>query len=204
MITGATEAEHLRNLQEVLSRLEQAGMHLKKDKCVFLLPQVEYLGHQITQEGLHPTKEKVCAIVDAPAPCNVTQLKSFLGMLNYYGKFLPNLSTMMTPLYSLLHKKAAWQWGTAQQTAFSRAKKLLASLPVLVHFDQTKPLVLSCDASPYGIDAVLSHKFDNGSEHPVAFASRSICSNRQGGLGHNFWREMISPIPTMVKVYDLL
>ena len=174
LISGATETDHLHNLQEVLSRLEQAGMHLKKDKCAFLLSQVEYLGHQISQEGLHPTKEKVRAIVDAPAPCNVTQLKSFLGMLNYYSKFLPNLSTMIAPLYSLLHKKATWQWGAAQQTAFRRAKEFLASSPVLVHFDQGKPLVLSCDASPYGIGAVLSHKFDDGSEHPVAFASRSL------------------------------
>ena len=102
LITGATKAEHLHNLQEVLSRLEQAGIHLKKDKCAFLLPQVEYLGHQISQEGLHPTKEKVHAIVDGPAPCNVTQLKSFLGMLDC--KFLPNLSTMMAPLYSFTQK----------------------------------------------------------------------------------------------------
>ena len=175
LVTGATEAEHLHNLQEVLSRLEQTGMHLKKDKCAFLLPQVEYLGHQISQKGLHPTKEKVRAIVEAPAPQNVTQLKSFLGMLNYYGKFLPNLSTMLAPLYSLLHKQTAWQWNTAQQTAFSKAKKLLVSSPVLAHFDQAKPLVLSCDASPYGIGAVLSHKFADGTEHhPVAFASRSL------------------------------
>ena len=97
-------------------------MHLKKDKCAFLLPQVEYFCHQISQEGLYPTKEKVCAIVDAPAPCNVTQLKSFLGMLNYYRNFLPNLSTMIAPLYSLLHKKATWQWGTAQQSTFSRVQ----------------------------------------------------------------------------------
>ena len=80
----------------------------------------------------------------------------------------------MVPLYSLLHKKATWQWGTAQQTAFSRAKKLFAFSPVLVHFDQAKPLVLSCDASPYGIGAVLSHKFDNGLKYPVALASRSL------------------------------
>lgn len=72
LITGSTEAEHLHNLQEVLSRLEQAGMHLKQNKCAFLLPEVEYLGHQISEKGLYPTKEKVCAIVDAPAPKNVT------------------------------------------------------------------------------------------------------------------------------------
>ena len=174
LITGATEAEHLHNLQEVLNRLEQAGMCLKKDKCAFLLPQVEYLGHQISQKGLHPTKEKVRAIVEAPAPKNITQLKSFLGMLNYYSKFLPNLSTLLAPLYKLLHKNMSWQWGKAQQEAFCKAKELLVSSPVLVHFDPAKPLGLSCDASPYGIGAVLSHKLADGTEHPVVYASRSL------------------------------
>ena len=174
LITGATEAEHLHNLQEVLNRLEQAVMCLKKDKCAFLLPQVEYLGHQISQKGLHPTKEKVRAIVEAPAPKNITQLKSFLGMLNYYSKFLPNLSTLLAPLYKLLHKKMSWQWDKAQQEAFCKAKELLILSPVLVHFDSAKPLGLSCDASPYGIGAVLSHKLADGTEHPVAYASRSL------------------------------
>ena len=174
LITGATETEHLNNLHKVLTRLEQAGMHLRKDKCAFLLPQVEYLGHQISQSGLHPTKEKVRAIVEAPAPQNVSQLKSFLGVFNYYSTFLPNLSSVLAPLYSLLHKNTTWQWGMPQQTAFKEAKKLLTSSQVLVHFDAHKPLVLSCDASPYGVGAVLSHKLGDGSEHPVAFASRTL------------------------------
>ena len=174
LITGATEAEHLNNLHDVLSHLEQAGMRLKKNKCAFLLLQVDYLGHRISHSGLHPTEEKVRAIVEAPVPHNVSQLKSFLGMLNYYSKFLSNLSTVLAPLYNLLQKNAVWQWGTAQQTAFSEAKKLLVSSKVLVHFDADKPLFLSCDASPYGVGAVLSHKLDDGLEHPAAYASRSL------------------------------
>ena len=148
---------NLRRLETNLRRLE-IDIHLctslKKDKCAFLLPQVEYLGHEISQKGLHPTKEKVRAIVEAPAPQNITQLKSCLGMLNYYSKFLPNLSTLLAPLYKLLHKKISWQWGKAQQEAFCKAKELLVSSPVLVHFDPAKPLGLSCDASPFGIGAV--------------------------------------------------
>ena len=174
LITGATEAEHLNNLHDVLSRLEQAGMRVKKNKCAFLLPQVDYLGHRISHSGLHPTEEKVRAIVEAPVPHNVSQLKSFLGMLNYYSKFLSNLSTVLAPFYNLLQKNVVWQWGTAQQKAFSEAKKLLVSSKVLVHFDADKPLFLSCDASPYGVGAVLSHKLDDGLEHPVAYASRSL------------------------------
>ena len=103
LITKAMEAEHLHNSQEVLNHLEQVGMSLKKDKCAFLLPHMEYLGHQISQKGIYPTKGKVCAIVEASVPQNITQLKSFLGMLNYYSKFLLNLSTLLALLYKLLH-----------------------------------------------------------------------------------------------------
>ena len=101
LITGATEAEHLNNLYDVLIHLEQAGKHLKKNKCAFLFPQVDYLGHRISHGGLHPTEEKVRAIVEVPVPYNVSQLKSCLGMLNYYSKFLSNLSTVLAPLTTL-------------------------------------------------------------------------------------------------------
>ena len=87
LITGETEAEHLKNLDAVLTRLEEAGMRLKRKKCSFMLPAVEYLGHNISTEGLRPTNEKIRAIVDAPVPQDVTQLRAFLGLLNYYAKF---------------------------------------------------------------------------------------------------------------------
>lgn len=81
-----------------------AGLKLNKARCEFLLPKVEYLGHLIDGNGLHPTKEKVNVIQEAPQPRNVTELRSFLGIINYYGKFLPNLSTKSAPLYQLLKR----------------------------------------------------------------------------------------------------
>ena len=108
LITGTTQEEHLRNLEEVLSRLEKANIRLKLCKCAFFLPSVDYLGHRISAQGLQPLADKVKAILDAPAPRNVSQLKSFLGSLNYYSKFLPNLSSTLAPLYRLLHKNARW------------------------------------------------------------------------------------------------
>ena len=174
LVTGASEEEHLGNLNEVLTRLETAGMRLKRHKCAFLLPEVEYLGQKITPHGLQPTAEKVRAIVDAPRPQNVSQLKSFLGLLNYYGKFLPRMSTTLAPLYSLLQKQTRWSWGCDQQSAFIKAKDLLASSRLLVHYDPEKKLLWSCDASPYGVGAVLSHQLEDGSEQPIAFASRSL------------------------------
>ena len=104
LVTGETEEDHLRNLEEVLTRLETANVRLKRNKCHFMLPSVEYLGHRISAQGLQPSIEKVQAINKAPAPMNVSQLKSFLGSLNYYCKFLPNLSSTLAPLYKLLQK----------------------------------------------------------------------------------------------------
>ena len=107
-------------------------------------------------------------------PTNVSELKSFLGLLNYYSKFLPNLSTVLTPLYRLLRHSTPWHWGQQEMDAFQASKKLLTSAPVLVHFDHTIGLSLACDASPYGIGAVLSHQMPDGTEKPIAFASRSL------------------------------
>ena len=77
-------------------------MRLKKAKCQFSLRKIEYLGHVVSSKGLEPLTSKVTAIVDAPSPCDVSELKSLLGSVNYYGKFLPNLSTTLAPLYRLL------------------------------------------------------------------------------------------------------
>ena len=121
LITGKTKQEHLDNLSAVLQRLAAAGMKLRPEKCSFMLPKVEYLGHKISEKGLQPTTQKVRAIVEAPRPTNVSQLKSFLGMLNYYGKFLPNLSTHLAPLYTLLQKQSPWSWGNQQDDAFQKS-----------------------------------------------------------------------------------
>ena len=174
LVTGRTEEEHLKHLLEVLRRLQAAGMRLKREKCFFLLPSVEYLGHKISEAGLQTADSKVEAIVNAPAPRNVTELRSFLGLVNYYGKFLPNLATLLSPLYALLQKRRQWKWTADQANAFREVKALLQSSRVLVHFDDSLPLILSSDASPYGIGAVLSHRMPNGDEHPVSFASRTL------------------------------
>ena len=139
-----------------------------------MTPSVEYLGHRIDRDGLHPTDEKVRAIRDAPNPRDVTELRSFLGLINYYGKFLPQLSTVLAPLYRLLRKDERWSWKAEQIKAFKKAKSLLQEAPVLVHYDNTKELILACDASPYGVGAVISHRMDDGSERPIGYASSSL------------------------------
>ena len=168
LVIGRFEQEHLSALEEVLCRIMESGLRPRKDKCVFLVPSVVYLGDQIDSEGLHPVAEKVEVVQEAPAPQNVSELKSYLGLLTYYSRFLPNLSSL------LLKHNEPWHWTSRQKKAFERSKELLLSSQLLVHFDPNLEIHLACDASSYGIGAVLSHKMPDGSEKPVGFVSRTL------------------------------
>ncbi|XP_041435047.1 uncharacterized protein K02A2.6-like [Xenopus laevis] len=174
LITGSSVEEHLALLDKVLSKLKASGVRVKLSKCHFLQESVEYLGYRIDAQGLHPTETKLTAIVNAPSPSNVSELRSFLGLLNYYGRFLPNLSTLLQPLHELLQKDTKWVWSAQCEKAFQDAKQRLTNSKWLAHYDPSKPLRLACDASPYGVGAVISHILPNGEEHPIAFASRTL------------------------------
>ena len=175
LITGSTEEEHLQHLDEVLTRLSKASLTaLKKSKRAYLLKSVKYLGRTISKEGLHTSDLKVQAVLEAPAPRDVSELRSFLGLVNYCGKFLPDLASELAPLYKLLQKQRRWKWGPDEKVAFSHVKDLLRSSQVLVHFDDNLPLVLPCDASPYGLGAVLSHRMENGDQRPIWYAFRTL------------------------------
>ena len=91
-------------------------------RWLFLVPSISYLGHKIDSQGLHPLPDKINAIVNAARPKSLTELKAFLGLLNYYGKFIPNLSSVLHPLYELLHSNCKWNWTSAQEKAFVTAK----------------------------------------------------------------------------------
>ena len=179
LITGSDDAEHLEHLSEVLSRMLQAGLRLQKDKCEFMSTSVVYLGHRIDAQGLHPTTDKVAAIKFAPTLQNCTALWAYLGLLNYYNKFMPNLSTELAPLYKLLQKGTPWHWGPNEDKAFKNSKQLLLSSQLLVHFDPSKEIVLCCDASAYGIGAVLAHRTVDGVEQPIGFVSRTLTRAEQ-------------------------
>jgi hypothetical protein len=175
LVMGSTVDEHICTLDKVFERIVSAGLTLNKSKCYFLRPRIEYLGHNIIdEEGLRPTEEKVKAIKEAPKPKNVAELRSFLGITNYYGRFLQNMSAQLAPLYRLLHKDLQWNWTDKENEAFEAAKKALQTDSLLVHCDSSKPLLLACDASQYGLGAVLSHIFENSEERPIAFMSRTL------------------------------
>ncbi len=179
LIGGDDWKENLKILAEVLERLDKHNVHLKQSKCEFLKPEVVYLGLKINEKGLHPVDEKVEAVRKAPAPSNVSELRSFLGMVQYYHSFLPNLATNLAPLHELLKKNVLWEWTPECQRAYDVCKQSLTSDTLLVHYDLHRDLRLACDASSYGLGAVLSHVMDDGQEKPIAYASRTLSSSEK-------------------------
>ena len=179
LITGSSQQEHFHNVHQVLQRLKEYGIRARKPKCAFMCQAVEYLGHRVDAEGLHTLDTKVAAIQKAPSPRDVQELRFFLGLVHYYGKFLPNLSTCLQPLNNLLKGDTKWKWSEECKKSFTEIKKLLASAPVLAHYNPELPIQLAGDASAYGIGAVISHQFPDGSERPVAYASRTLTSTER-------------------------
>lgn len=141
-----------------------------------------FLGHVIDSEGLHMTQGKVNATIEASQPTNVTELKSWLGLVNYYARFLPNLSTALLPLYELLRIDMKWNRTAEREKAFFQSKDLLLSgkVGLLVHLNPNVDLILACDASSYGIGSVLSQKIPDGDEKPIAYASCTLTESERG------------------------
>jgi transposase InsO family protein len=202
IVSGRTEQEHLANLLEVLSRLRKHGMKLKREKCEFFKSSITYLGHQITADGIRPVMDKLKAIREAPEPQNVEQLQAYLGLLGYYRKFIPNLSKRIAPLNELLKADQKFNWGPVEIATFKMSKGLISSNALLVHYDPTKPLLLQTDASPYGLGAVISHEMPDGTEKPIAFASRSLTPSEKNYAQYE--KEALSVVFGVKKFHQYL
>ncbi|KAK8768579.1 hypothetical protein V5799_014956 [Amblyomma americanum] len=176
LVTGRTDEDHWKNVSSVLRRLQEAGLRLKLAKCEFMKETVEYLGHVITSKSLQPSLKNIEAVLSAPKPRDCKTLQSYIGLTNFYRKFIPQLSTVLHQLNNLLSPGTLRPWEPAQEDAFCRSKALLASASTLAHFDPAKVTVLVTDASPYGLGAVLAQREADGMERPIAFASRSLAS----------------------------
>ncbi|XP_037505852.1 uncharacterized protein K02A2.6-like [Rhipicephalus sanguineus] len=174
IVSGKDVKEHAQRLEEVLTRLSDKGLRLKREKCRFGISSVKFLGHKIDAQGVHTTEEKVKAILEAPKPTDKTSLQAFLGLLAFYDRFLENRATVAAELYGLLEKNTPWKWEKKHQDAFEMLKKMIRSSTILAHYDEKRPLILSVDASPYGIGAILAQKDAFGREAPIGFASRTL------------------------------
>ena len=157
LVSGRNDTEHFETLERVLKVIHDNGFRLKLKKCAFLQDEVVYLGFKINKNGIYPVKEKTEAMKNAKEPTNVSELKSFLGLINYYRRHFQNFADKIEPLHRLLRKGVKWEWKEKEKLAFEEAKSILDEANFLIHYDPEKPLLLACDASPYGLGAVLSH-----------------------------------------------
>ena len=118
---------HMEVIKQVFGRLAKHNVKLNGQKCQFFKTQVKYMGHILSKGGISPVKSKLDAIRLAPRPEDVSQLRSFLGMLNYYSKFIKDFSCKLHPLYQLLSNKTEWFWSKECESAFLWAKEVLSS-----------------------------------------------------------------------------
>lgn len=159
LITGSTFEEHKENLEKVLNRLKEAGLTVKPEKCSFFEEEPEYLRHLITREGLKKTDKKIRAIVDAPRPKTVTQVRSFCGMMQYYSKFVPHISQILKPIYNQTKQEhdGEIKWSIECEKEIRKVKQLIAQDLTLAHYDPNKELVLVTDAASERVAAILHH-----------------------------------------------
>ena len=173
IVFGSDQERHDKNLDQTLSRLESKGLTLNREKCIFSVPELVFFGFKISANGISPDDKKVEAVRNARPPTTAAEVRSFLGLVNYCARFIPNFATLAEPLRQLTRSDSEWVWGEIQQDAFDRLRAALTSDCVVAHYDQSADTELKVDASPVGLGAILLQR-SNGTVRPVAYASRTL------------------------------
>lgn len=178
IICTPTFEKHLEILNEVLKRLGEAGLTLGRDKCHFCKPELRYLGYVVNSEGLLVDPDKVSAILQLPQPKNVSEIRRIIGMASWYRRFIPNFSSIIAPLTSLLRKNHRFEWTETCEIAFTAIKDHLVSSPILTCPDFNLPFSVQTDASNVGIGAVLTQNIE-GQERVICYISRSLTKSER-------------------------
>ena len=173
--------EHLRQLEEVLSRIRRAGLTIKASKCQMGMEECLYLGHTVGSGVVRPEVDKLEAVRLFPVPKTKRQVRTFLGLTGYYRKFIPDYASISAALSDLTKKSApnTLHWTEPCQKAFDTLRERLCSSPVLRCPDLAAQFVLQTDASERGVGAVLSQQGPDGQEHPVGYFSRKYSAREQ-------------------------
>ena len=174
IVFGKNQHEHDKALRAVLQRLREKNLTLNKDKCEFNQSSISYTGHTLTAEGLMPQDSKIRAVQETEAPKCAKDVKSFLGLVSYCSKFIPNFATISEPLRRLTRKNQEFVWNDEQQNTFNTLKKMLTSAKVMSYYNPEAETRLTVDASPVGLGAILEQIQEDGEFHPVAYASRTL------------------------------
>ena len=177
IIFGSTRAEHDNNLDKCLQRLKAKGLRLNKSKCSFLNNTLSFFGQVFSKEGTRPDPKRVTDLPNAPQATSSHDVRSFLGMANYSSKYIRDFATLTAPLRELTKKDVRFNWTPTHQDTFEQLKNALSTAPCMSYFDKNKQTIVTADASPVGISAILSQKAKNGdtnSQQIIAYASRAM------------------------------
>ena len=186
IVFSRTPEEHLLRLKAVFNKLKAAGLKLKPSKCDLIKQQINYLGHVVSKEGVSTDPEKIKAVTEWPQPTTVTEVRSFLGFVSYYRRFIPNFSKVAKPHNKLLQnlegtpsqKKFRVCWGPEQQEAFETLQRLCTESPISAYADFKALFVLHTDASEDGLGALL-YQVQDGQKGVIAYASRSLLKSER-------------------------
>ena len=168
-IYSKTKKEHLKHVQLVFRKLQNAGLQLDIDKCEFFVKKVKYFGLIITPKGIKMDQKKLSAVLDWSTPENLKNIQSFLGFANFYRRFIRDFSKLAAPLNLLAKKNTPFHWGPEQQKAFDNFKVAFTTAPILLHYDPDKQAVVKTDVSDYVTAGVFFQYDDNGQLKPVVY-----------------------------------
>ncbi|XP_055714234.1 uncharacterized protein K02A2.6-like [Phlebotomus papatasi] len=175
LIASKTKEEHHQTLLQVFRRLSEYDFRVKLEKCNFFQKEVRFLGFILDAKGQRPDPAKIDAIISMPAPSNIAQLRSFLGAVTFYSRFVKSLSTIRAPLDKMLQKDVGdWNWTPQYQKAFIKVKEILSSNLLLTHYNPSLPITIAADASETGIGCVAYHTMENGQLKAFYHASRTL------------------------------
>jgi hypothetical protein len=165
--------EHMALLKEVFKRLRKAGLTVRPTKCMIGFQSVDFIGHKIDPDSVHPRKEKIQEMLAVPRPKTRREVKSFLAMTGYYAKFIPNFANKAFALTELTKRNRAFTWGKEEEKAYNEVRKGLSSEPVLKIVNFEKTMYVQTDASDVGLGGALLQIYE-GKYHPVKFISRKL------------------------------
>ena len=179
LIFGSTQTEHDRALERCLEILRQNGLTANQKKCLFRQKEIEYYGFKISAQGMRPIESKVQAIQNFAIPSNTKEVRSFLGLVNYLGRYIPHLATLTQPLRELTKKDQKFEWNQQTQKCFDALKDAVTSSTTMEHFKSNRETKLITDASPVGLGAILLQQNEHDEWRPVFYASRSLSKVEQ-------------------------
>jgi len=212
LVETETEEGHDEIVEEILRRLEENDLYVKLEKCVWKVRKIGFLGVVIGSNGIEMEEEKIDGVLSWPEPKNVKDVRKFLGLTNYYRRFIKDFTRVARPINMLTRKDIKWQWGVEQQKAFDELKRVFTTKPVLAAPDLDKEFKVEANASNYATGGVLSMKCSDEMWRPIAFISKSLSDMERNYEIHNkemlavvrcleVWRHFLEGATTKFKIW---